>query len=364
MRILGLETSCDETAAAVADENHSILSSVVSSQVELHRPWRGVVPELASRQHLENLPGVVGEAMARSATTWDRIDAVAATTAPGLASSLLVGVAFAKALALRLDKPFIAINHLEAHLFSVFLAPEAPDWRDAFPLVALIVSGGHTCLVRAEALGVYRLLGRTVDDAAGEAFDKGANLLGLEYPGGPAIDRCAQDGNPKFMAFPRSRVPSAACPPGLVPELCFSFSGLKTALLYALKKHPLSADVGRVADPAHEPNPKSKIQNPKYTDLAASYQEAIVDVLADKVEKAVRREGVRTFVAAGGVSLNRRLRERLQRVAASTGTRLLLAPPSFCMDNAAMVVALAAAGQGLRGKDAMALDVCPNVDWG
>jgi N6-L-threonylcarbamoyladenine synthase len=342
MNILGIETSCDETSAAVVRSGATVLSSVVFSQVDLHRQYGGVVPEVASRCHVETLPTVIREALTRSGLGWEAIDAVAVTYGPGLASSLLVGVSAAKALAVRLGRPLLAVNHLEAHLYSVFLDEDAPRLDSVVPFITLIVSGGHTCLVRVEAAGRYVLLGQTVDDAAGEAFDKGAKLLGLGYPGGPAIDRRAAGGDAAYVRFPRGRqgddMPRGE---GLNPNLCFSFSGLKTALLYYLKKHPLDNDDSRLAS------------------LAASYQEAIVDALVSRCEQALG--GEQCLTVCGGVSLNRSLRQRLTQMAERLGVRLLLAKPRYCADNAAMVAGAAGLGLCITGDEAMHLDVDPSL---
>lgn len=342
MLVLGIETSCDETSAGVVRDGYAVLSNVVFSQVELHGPYGGVVPEIASRSHVQALPGVIEEAVRESGVDWAELDAVAATYGPGLASSLLVGLSAAKALSLRLDRPLVAINHLEAHIYSVFLGEEAPRPEAVCPFLALVVSGGHTCLVRVEGLGRYRLLGQTIDDAAGEAFDKGANLLGLGYPGGPAIDRAAAGGRADAVAFPRGRQKSESNPlPQFDAELCFSFSGLKTALLYYLREHSASGAGAAVAD------------------VAASYQEAIVDALVDRCERGLQDE--RCLACVGGVSLNSRLRSRLQDLAEARSVRLLLAAPRHCADNAAMIAGLAGAGQGVRGGAAMTIDADPNL---
>ncbi len=342
MLILGIETSCDETAAAVVRDGRQVLSSIVSSQTALHQPYGGVVPEIAARAHVEQLPAIVVQAMERAGAAFGQLDAVAVTYGPGLASSLLVGLTAAKALALRLGKPLCAINHLEAHLYSVFLEADGPAPEAVLPFLALVVSGGHSCLVRAEGLGQYTLLGQTLDDAAGEAFDKGANLLGLGYPGGPAIDRASQGGKADAVPFPRGRQKRDRLPvAGLNPELCFSFSGLKTALLYHLRNNPVGDDPHALAS------------------VAASFQEAIVDALVERCEAALTDECF--LVAGGGVSLNRRLREKLTRLAQAEGVGLLLAKPRYCGDNAAMIAGLAGAGRGIWGAAAMAIDVMPNL---
>ena len=342
MNVLGIETSCDETAAAVVREGRDVASSVVFSQVALHRPYGGVVPEIASRSHVEALPGVVAAAVAECGAGWDGIDAVAATYGPGLSPSLLVGLSAGKALALRMDKPFCAINHVEAHVYSPFIGADAPRLEDVCPFISLVVSGGHTTLLRVEGLGQYELLGQTLDDAAGEAFDKGANLLGLGYPGGPVIDKTARGGDPAYVRFPRGRLRSTRGKLfGLDPAWCFSFSGLKTALLYYLKDHPLDGDKARLRD------------------LCASYQEAIVDALVKRCEAVSGR--ARALSVVGGVSLNSRLRTRVREVAGERNMPLLLAAPGFCADNAAMIAGLAGAGGGLTGADALAADATPSL---
>ena len=332
MLILGIETSCDETAAAVVRDGHEVLSNVVYTQIAHHQPYGGVVPEIASRKHVEHLPAVIEQAIGGAGVTWHQLDAIAVTHGPGLASSLLVGLSAAKGLSLRLRKPLIGINHLEAHIYSIFLDPppnatQTPTPRalsPSDPFLALIVSGGHTCFVHVAGIGRYRLLGRTLDDAAGEAFDKGANLLHLGYPGGPAIDKAAQGGNVQHVRFPRGFVkkPQARYA-HLNPKFCVSYSGLKTALLYYLKAHPLAGD----GDPA-------------VAHLAATYQEAIVDTLVSRASHAVERDT--TLAVVGGVSLNRRLREKMTALAEKKRIGLVLAAPRYCTDNAAMVAGLAA----------------------
>ncbi len=307
--VLGIETSCDETAAAVVADGRDIRANVISSQVALHRPYGGVVPELASREHLANLPTVIKRALAESGCALAQIDAVAATYGPGLASSLLIGLNAARGIALAAGKPFVPVNHLEAHLYSPLIGASAAE--EMFPLVALVVSGGHTMIIHATDLGAHRILGQTLDDAAGEAFDKVAKLLGLGYPGGPAIECCAASGDPAAVSFPRSMLDD--------PSDNFSFSGLKTAALYHLRDHPETAAA----------------------DVAASFQEAVVDVLVGKLVRAAARLGVRNVAAAGGVSLNQRLRQRLTAACEEHGWQLRLASPSLCTDNAAMIAALA-----------------------
>jgi len=341
--ILGIETSCDETSVAVVRKPCEVLSNVISSQVALHGPYGGVVPEIACRAHVQVLPAVIDEALQRAAIGWGDVDAVAVTCGPGLASSLLVGLAAARGLSMRLDKPLCYVNHLQGHIFSPFLAPTAPAPADVFPFLSLVVSGGHTCLVRVDDLGVYTLLGQTIDDAAGEAFDKGANLLGLGYPGGPVMDKLAREGNPAFFDFPRGR---AKREPGLLngldSDLCFSYSGLKTALLYYLKANPVADD-----------------DRQRLADVVASYQEAIVDSLLGRTAKALK--GIDTLAVGGGVSLNSRLRARLTAYAEQHGKRLLLTEARYCGDNAAMIAGVAGLGQGRWGDALLEVDASPNL---
>ena len=348
MNVLGIETSCDETAAAVVRDGIEVLSNIIYTQIALHRPYGGVVPEIASRNHLEKLPPVITEALTVTRLGWQDIDMIAVTYGPGLAGSLLVGLAAAKSLALRLDRPLVPVDHMEAHLYSAFLSHAIRRPEDYCPLLVLIVSGGHTSLVRMAAPGRYAMLGQTIDDAAGEAFDKGAALLQLGYPGGPAIDRAAVDGNPKAVSFPRGlmRRRHAVTADGLpTGEFDFSFSGLKTALLYHLKALPPEA-----RSPA------------RIADIAASYQEAIVDTLVTRTAEALR-DDERGLAVVGGVSLNRRLRAKIAEMAKARGVPLLLATPAHCTDNAAMVAGLAGSTfpQADRG-DPMALDADPTLE--
>lgn len=304
--ILGIETSCDETAAAVVVGGTKVLSSVVSSQVDLHARYGGVVPEVASRAHVELLTPVVAQALVEAGVHARDLDAVAATHGPGLVGSLLVGLSAAKSLALVWDVPFVAVNHLEAHLYAAFL--EEPGLE--LPLVVLLVSGGHTMLVLMEDHGRYRVLGRTVDDAAGEAFDKVARHLGLGYPGGPAIDRIAMDGQ-VTIDFPR---------PVLDDGYRFSFSGLKTAVVNHTRRHP---------DAAVE-------------DIAASFQEAVVDVLVTKARRAAAETGAKGLCIGGGVAANSLLRERILDACVADGLQAFVPSRALCTDNAAMVAAVAA----------------------
>lgn len=327
MILLGIESSCDETAAAVVRDGRHVLSSVIHSQIASHRPYGGVVPEIASREHVGAFPVVTAAAVEQAGIAWTDLDAIAVTHGPGLVSSLLIGLSGARALGQALGKPVWGVNHIEAHLAGMFLDPAAPDPAAACPLLALMVSGGHSCLVEMLAVGQYRILGQTLDDAAGECLDKGANLLGLGYPGGPAVERAAQGGNPDYVHFPRGleHARHRTTDNGLAIEMCFSFSGLKTALLYHLKKHPEDLDDHRA-------------------DLAASYQQAVMDSLAQRTERALAVTGARTLACVGGVAKNALLRGKLEALARRHSATLLLTPLAYCTDNAAMVAAAA----GLR----------------
>lgn len=339
--ILGIESSCDETAAAVVRDGRTVQSSVIDSQIALHRPHGGVVPEIASRRHVEVIDSVIFGAMREAGIDWSDIDAVAATRGPGLASSLLIGWSAAKGLARRLGVPLCAVNHVLGHIHSVFLTEGAPERDAVFPFLALAVSGGHTALYRCEGPRHTRVLGRTVDDAAGEALDKASKLLGLGYPGGPIIDRLARTVPNKHCGFPHTNLrPGAVEGSGLDPALCFSFSGLKTSLLRRLQTEGAPADdAARAA-------------------LASEYQEAVVDAVVRRVDRALRG-GDRTLAVGGGVSLNSRLRERLAELCARRHVRLLLAEPRYCGDNAAMIACAAAHGEGIWGEEALGLDVDP-----
>ena len=302
-RILGIETSCDETAAAVVDDGRLVRSSVVSSQVDLHARFGGVVPEIASRAHVELINEVIEEALVEAGTDLRSLDAVAACHGPGLAGALLVGVSAAKTLALTADLPYVGVNHLEAHLYAAWLQEPALEP----PIVVLLVSGGHTLIVVIEAPGRYRVAGQTVDDAAGEAFDKVARFLGLGYPGGPAIDRLASSGDADAIRFPRA----------MPDELDFSFAGLKTAVVNHVRRTP----------------------GTPVADVAASFQEAVVDQLAGKLFAVADVAGVGAVAIGGGVAANSRLRERVSDEAAARGLRVLLPPLELCTDNGAMIAA-------------------------
>lgn len=312
MNVLILETTCDETAAAVVTDRLSVLGSSVASQDLLHGRFGGVVPELASRAHVERIVPVIDEALAKANLAPADLNAIAVANMPGLAGSLLVGLSAAKALAVALDVPLVAINHVHAHVYACRLA----YGDQVFPCVGLVASGGHTSLYRCADPLDFDWLGGTVDDAAGEAFDKVASLLGLGYPGGPAIQRAAEQGNPRAHRFPRAFLHD--------DRLDFSFSGLKTAVRY------LVAGTG----PA-EAAPQSLDQQ-QLADVAASFQEAVVDVLIAKSQQALERTGFRSLCVGGGVAANARLRERLNEAAASTGFQLYIAPPELCTDNAVM----------------------------
>ncbi len=326
MVVLGIETSCDETAAACVRGGTDVLSSVVSSQVDLHARYGGVVPEIASRAHNELIIPVTARALVEAGVDGSRIDAVAATTGPGLIGALLVGVSAAKALALTWGVPFISVNHLEAHLYAAFL--EDPEL--SFPLVVLLVSGGHTMLVCMEDHGRYRLLGSTLDDAAGEAFDKVARFLGLGYPGGPAIDHEAMSGDPEAIAFPRSMIDQG---------LDFSFSGLKTAVVNHVRKHP---DVSTA-------------------DVAASFQAAVVDVLVTKARRAAQEVGATALALGGGVAANSLLREQFLGACATDGLHGFLPSRSMCTDNAAMIASAGWYEYRLHGPASLATGANPNL---
>ncbi len=304
--ILGIETSCDETAAAVVAGGSTVLSSVVSSQIDLHARYGGVVPEIASRAHLELIVPVIAEAVISAGIIDSDIAAVGATSGPGLIGSLLIGVSAAKALALVWGVPYVEVNHLEAHLYAALI--EDPEIE--MPLVVLLVSGGHTLLVRMDGPGRYQILGSTLDDAAGEAFDKVARFLGLGYPGGPAIDHLAMSGDPNAIAFPQSL---------LNDGYDFSFSGIKTAVVNWVRKHPTV----------------------ETADVAASFQHAVVSVLVAKARRAAHEIGAKGLCIGGGVAANSQLRESILDVCVADGFRAFLPSRSMCTDNAAMVAAAA-----------------------
>lgn len=312
-KILTLESTCDETAAAVVTEDLQVLGAVVASQDKLHERFRGVVPEIAARAHVERILPVIDETLRRANTRLDELSAITVATTPGLAGSLLVGLVAAKALCVALGKPLITVNHLHAHIYACRIA----SGQNVFPCIGLIVSGGHTSLYRCESALRFELLGGTIDDAAGEAFDKVASMLGLPFPGGPALAKAADGGNPAAYRFPRSFLDE--------PErIEFSFSGLKTAVRYEI--------VGPGRPLLHDP------QLPPQTraDLAASFQEAVVDCLVAKTERAMIQSGLKTLCVGGGVAANRRLRVALAAAAAKLDIELHIAPLPLCTDNAVM----------------------------
>lgn len=320
MLVLGIETSCDETAAALVEDGRRVLSDVVSTQVDIHRRWGGVVPELASRNHVVQVMPVLHEALTRAGKTLDDVDLIAVTSGPGLIGALLVGVQVAKSLSLATGKPFVGANHLEGHLLAIRLLEDAPEP----PFLGLVVSGGHTSLYEVQDYGRYRLVGSTRDDAAGEAYDKTARLLGLPYPGGLPIDQLAQKGNPEAIRFPRA-LPGAE-------NFDWSFSGLKTAVAQHVRKHGVP-------------------EGQALADLCASFQEAVADALSKKFVAAARRLGLKNLVVCGGVAANSRLRSLSQERAADRHLNLYLPPVRLCTDNGAMI---AVAGyeawrRGLRG---------------
>ncbi len=320
VNILGIETSCDETAAAVVADGKIIKSSIVASQTKLHAKYGGVVPEIASRAHIEKIYPVIAEAIERAEVSEDDIDAIAVANQPGLTVALVIGVTAAKTLALMWEKPLIAINHLHAHLQSAVLCEK--DLQ--LPAVALIVSGGHTSLYDYRSPLEPKLLGATIDDAAGEAFDKVANILRLSYPGGPSIERAAEKGNPKAIKFPRSMLER--------DSLDFSFSGIKTAVLYHCRGQDMKGEDKVVS-----------MSEQEISDIAASFQAAVIDVLIKKTELAVERIGAKTVLLGGGVAANNELRKRLQTMCdtAVPAKKLLIAPKQYCTDNAVMVASLA-----------------------
>lgn len=328
MFILGIDTSCDDTSAAVVVDGQRTLSSVVHSQIKLHHPYGGVVPELASREHLRNLVPVAEKALLEARIGTKDLNGIAVTIGPGLTGSLLIGLYYAKAVSYVHKIPLVAINHLEGHILSIFLEDEKPD----FPFVVLTVAGGHTSIYHVTGFGDYRLLGRTLDDAAGEAFDKIAKILGLGYPGGVVIERLSQSGQKDKIAFPRAHLSD--------DSLDFSFSGLKTAVAMFVKKWR-----------------QEKAPSVTLEDVAASFQEAVVDVLVKKLMHAREKTGVNSLVIAGGVACNQSLRERLEETASRNGVKFYYPRPSYCTDNGAMI-ALAGYHRMLSGEVAdLSIDV-------
>ena len=356
MKILGIETSCDETAAAVVDDTRdgadAILGEVVRSQIDDHAPFGGIVPEIAARAHLETIDAIVAETMRQAETGFDELDAVAATGGPGLIGGVIVGVMTAKAIAAARGIPFIAVNHLEAHALTARLIATAEAPLD-FPYLVLLVSGGHTQLLVAEGVGRYRRLGTTIDDAVGEAFDKTAKLLGLDYPGGPMVERLARGGDARRFALPRPMKGRAGCD--------FSFSGLKTAV-----RHALEALLAETNLPAPD--------RQAIADLCASFQQAAADALIDRTRNAVeifrsscapeiagQRDGRGALVVSGGVAANGALREALERLCADTGMRLVAPPQKLCTDNGAMIAWAGIERMRLGLTDS--LDFAPRPRW-
>jgi N6-L-threonylcarbamoyladenine synthase len=306
MLILGVETSCDDTAAAVLNDGRTILANIVSSQDRVHGPYGGVVPELASRQHIQSILPIVDSALQQAGVRLQDLDGMAVTYGPGLVGSLLVGLSMIKGIAFRWRIPYVGVNHLEAHLLAIQLEHEVP-----FPYIALLASGGHTLLYSVESIGTYVHLGGTRDDAAGEAFDKVAKMMGLGYPGGRLIDNLAQSGNPKAIRFPRARLKKGSYE--------FSFSGIKTSVWHYLKSHREPARENRLAD------------------IAASFQEAVVDMLVRPTFEAVVARGANRIVLAGGVAANSRLRTKMTAKADADGFKVYSPSPKFCTDNGAMI---------------------------
>ena len=333
--ILGIDTSCDDTAAAVVENGTKILSNIVSNQTEIHKKYGGIVPELASRRHIEMIWPVVDEALKTAGIKLEGLSGVAVCHGPGLIGSLLVGCSFAKALCYSKGIPLVAVNHLEGHIFSSFLEEPKP----AFPFLALIASGGHTCLYRVDDFRKYRELGRTRDDASGEAYDKVAKLLGLGYPGGPIIEKLAQDGNPEAIDFPRAYLPET---------FDFSFSGIKTAVLNYVKKSSLSQQ-STISPPTH-PSPSrgegegggesSELQIPNsqlIKDIVSSFQASVIDVLVKKTEWAIRKERIKRVILTGGVAANNELRKRMKEMCDERGSVIFMPSAYLCTDNAAMI---------------------------
>ena len=388
MNILGIETSCDETAAAVVKDGHEVLSNVVYTQIPLHQPYGGVVPEIASRAHVEKIRQVVGEAMrnafasesAQDGAAERKIDAVAVTYGPGLSPALIVGLNAAKGLAKALGVPLIGINHIEAHLHTPFLrdrgetstVPLPLSTPTSTPALGLAISGGNTLLVDMPEYGKYEVIGETLDDAAGEAFDKAAKLLGLGYPGGLKIDRISKayleevkskgekgKSAEDLIAFPKGRPRDGVTAlAGLPAELCVSFSGLKTALLRYVQQHP-----ELLADKSGERDFGGYMVTPAVARVVASYQEAIASAVADRVATALKRKAYKAFILGGGVSLNSRIRARLTEVCEKAGVPLLMAKPKYTGDNGAMIAGLAYCRRN-HVEDAFELDVNPSLEVG
>ncbi len=324
MKVLGIETSCDETAVAIVEDGKKVCSSIIASQVDIHKKFGGVVPELACRAHLELLCPIIEECLSGAGVNLSGIDGVAVTAGPGLVGALLIGISMAKALSFSLMRPLVGINHIEAHLYANFIEQEP-----VLPAIGLVVSGGHSALIYVKQVGEYELLGRTRDDAVGEAFDKVAKMLGLGYPGGPIIEKIAQKGNPEKIPFPRPYLPGS---------LDFSFSGLKTAVLYHIRKY--GAD--------------------NVEDIAAGFQSATIDVLVRKTLKTCEAMGVKTVLVAGGVARNTALRKRMEREAISKGLSLFQPSPELCTDNAVMVAGIGFVKLREGERSSLSLNASPN----
>ena len=376
MNIIGIETSCDETAAAVVKDGREVLSNVVYTQIPLHQPYGGVVPEIASRAHIEKISQVIGSALDSLTPPLthspNRIDAVAVTYGPGLAPALIVGINAAKGLAKSLGVPLIAVNHIEAHLHSPFIydspddaAARLSDPREIGPMLGLAVSGGNTVWIDMPEYGKYEVIGETLDDAAGEAFDKAAKLLGLGYPGGLKIDRISAAYRERFpneplVPFPKGRPRDGVTAlAGLPAELCVSFSGLKTALLRHVQHNPSLVESKEGAQDFGGYD-----VTPEVAHVVASYQEAIVQAIADRTRAALRRGSYRAFVLGGGVSLNSRVRAVLTKVCSAAHVPLLMAKPKFTGDNGAMVAGLAFYRRNVSGAAALRADVSPSLQVG
>lgn len=329
MKILGIESSCDETSVAVIN-NNTVLSNIVSSQL-LHQEYGGVVPEFASREHMKNINKIMSKALEEANTSIQEIKAIAATKGPGLMGALLVGLSFAKGLSLSFQKPLIGVNHIEGHIMANFL-----DYEDlSYPLLCLLISGGHTMIIKVEGFGNYEVLGQSVDDAAGEAFDKGGKILHLKYPAGPIIDKFAKKGNKKFHQFPRSSVKNS--------KFDYSFSGLKTSLYYLVQNK------GREWTDEH------------LEDLCASYQEAIIDTLKNNFFKAVDQEGIENLVIAGGVAANSRLREVFRTRSEEKKCNIFFPSLDYCTDNAAMIARAGLEDYRREKFSSLDIDVDPNL---
>lgn len=325
MKILGIETSCDETAASVVEDGNIIHSNCIYSQISKHKPFGGVVPEIASRNHVVKLPEIINASLEQARIPYKNLDAIAVTYGPGLASSLVVGYSSAKSLSLRLGIPLIGVNHHAGHLYSVFMQNDLIMNDDFFPMISLMVSGGDTSIILIKSFGEFNIIGRTIDDAAGEALDKASAILNLGYPGGPIIQKISEDGDQSLINFPRglNNKSKGRWLYDYNRDLCFSFSGLKTSLLtYVNKKKLINEEF-------------------KINDIAASFQQAIVESLVDRIDNALDIYKVKSFACAGGVSLNKSLRKNLNELSIKRGIPLLLSPPSLCTDNAAMIAGVA-----------------------